>query len=346
MIRYHSILRKMRKGKIKDSMHQKWLNAPLWLILVSIFALYHTSRFLSFAFYATPNNILLQHRWEAEEEAAVGPSDMTPRQLRTTTDTGVAVYDPALKEVVDVHGDSSTATVAAQATGYPLEVHQRFVGSLRHSGYRGHILLMTEANLPPEIERYFRYRNVSWSGTEMVDCDDTVQARILLKGTGMDDEQCVKEFPGFKGRWLRHHILRNMLRSCETCTGPVLYGDIRDMMFQRDPFGPDSKPVAGLQVFEEGLADGDNGRTTFGLAAKPMLECIRVTYDEREVNAGGVIGTRAAMLKFWVRKSSETSSVIGNWKLSSAYIASFLSVYIPGGHVCRASSLGEDRVYI
>jgi len=40
--------------------------------------------------------------------------------------------------------DSSDATVMGMAEGYDLEVHRRFVGSLRKSGFKGTIMLATE----------------------------------------------------------------------------------------------------------------------------------------------------------------------------------------------------------
>jgi hypothetical protein len=61
--------------------------------------------------------------------------------VRRTTDTGVDVSDPELFEEVDLHGDSSTATVMGMASGYELPDYQRFIGSLRKSGFKGNIIL-------------------------------------------------------------------------------------------------------------------------------------------------------------------------------------------------------------
>ncbi|KAG7358949.1 hypothetical protein IV203_015538 [Nitzschia inconspicua] len=48
--------------------------------------------------------------------------------------------------------NSSTATVMAMATGYRLDAYKRFVGSLRKSGYQGHIILAVSPKLEPETE--------------------------------------------------------------------------------------------------------------------------------------------------------------------------------------------------
>jgi hypothetical protein len=60
---------------------------------------------------------------------------------RKTTDTGIDVSDPELYEEVDLNGDSSTATVMGMASGYGLSTYEQFVGTLRKSGYSGHIIL-------------------------------------------------------------------------------------------------------------------------------------------------------------------------------------------------------------
>lgn len=83
-------------------------------------------------------------------------------QPQNTTETGIDLTDPKLYETVDLQGDSSTATVISMATGYDLEVYGRFVGSLRKSGFKGHIILAVELYISPEVEQYFKYRNVTF----------------------------------------------------------------------------------------------------------------------------------------------------------------------------------------
>ena len=145
--------------------------------------------------------------------------------------TAVDVSDPELYEAVDLKGDSTTATVIGMGTNYPLEVHQRFVGSLRMSGYKGNILLLVESTISPEIKEYFEARNVTYKAVEMLNstsCAD--QRRGLI--SDISNEQCLKAYPELKARWGRYPLLRDFLQSCETCTGPVLYVDVRDTFFQ------------------------------------------------------------------------------------------------------------------
>jgi len=101
-----------------------------------------------------------KEQYEAQESPS-DPSDSLPTSSRKVTDTGITLTDPELYESVDLNGDSSTATVISMATGYDLDTYELFVGSLRKSGYRGMIMLAVDVHTPPEVLKYFEYRNVT-----------------------------------------------------------------------------------------------------------------------------------------------------------------------------------------
>ena len=220
---------------------------------------------------------------EAENKLAVTVSsavqEVSPTLLRTHTDADVDVSDPALYEAVDLNGDSSTATVMGMATGYPLSVYKRFVGSLRKSGFRGNIILGVAPDVPNSVLDYFRSRDVEWRVLKWVNCtyrtDDADQGDIFKK------THCSHPYPDIKIRWSRFPLQRDWLERCERCTGPVLIMDVRDSYFQLDPFGPGSGPITGLQVFEE-----HPSQTTGHWLVKPIVEkCKNVSFIKPMVSA-------------------------------------------------------------
>jgi len=213
---------------------------------------------------------------------------------RNDTDTRINVTAPELYATVDVSGDSSTASVIAMGTGYEITVYQRFVGSLRKSGYRGHILLLVDDTITPETKRYFAYRNVTYRVVEMINSTQCISNRTKDLLSAIHDEKCVKEYPDLKARWARYPILRDMLQKCKECSGPVLYVDVRDTFFQRDPFGSGSPPIKGLHVYQE----HKNHSTTHWFVSRPLQQCKGIRYNERNLCSGSTVGTKPAMLSY------------------------------------------------
>jgi len=238
----------------------------------------------------------LSHTSFPSKSSAKPAPQEPPTVPRTATDAGVDLTDAELYATVDLGGDSSTATVMGMGTGYSLEVYERWIGSLRKSGFRGHILMLVGADdLLPEVQRYFQYRNVTWRTVELLDpsqCANQARGKGLI--SDISNEACVKAYPELKARWARYPLLRDFLRDCDACTGPVLYIDVRDAFFQSDPFGEGSPPVTGLQVYHEDV----NHRTTHWFVADPLRQCKGVEFDEPNLCSGSTVGTRAAMLRY------------------------------------------------
>jgi hypothetical protein len=207
------------------------------------------------------------------------------------TEAGIDISDPQLCNEVDLSGDSSTATVMGMATGLSLESYQSFVGTLRKSGFKGHIILGVAPDVPNNILRYLAYRNVTVKKLIWVSCTYESDEK---GGAIFKDTTCAAPYPDIKIRWSRFPLARDWLQECETCTGPVLVMDVRDSFFQLDPFGPGSPVVRGLQVFEE-----DPSQTTqHWLAHGPILGCKGVEFNETMLCSGTTVGTRVAMLKY------------------------------------------------
>lgn len=228
--------------------------------------------------------------------------------VRMFTDAGVDVSDPELWDGEDLHGDSSTATVMGMATGYDLSVYKRFVGSLRKTGYKGHIILGVSPDVHATILEYFLHRNVTVKFIRSGEC--TYKKPASEKDDIFKKTICDANYPDIKVRWSRFPLQADWLRECKTCTGPVLTMDVRDSIFQQDPFGPGSGVIKGLQVFEE-----DPSQTTLHWLTKwPISECKGLTIEKTMLCSGTTVGTRKAILKYFEAMHAEMKVWISDEK--------------------------------
>jgi hypothetical protein len=232
------------------------------------------------------------------------PDPSPIERLQKITTTGIrldddALYEPATTTHLDNNSGNNnnsstttTATVMAVATGYDLRVYQRFVGSLRKTGYQGHIILGVSPNVSPPIIRYLRSRNVTIHKLQWVNCTYSI-FNEAKKADILERSHCAHPYPDIKVRWSRFPMARDWLLACPTCTGPVLFTDARDTVFQRDPFT--DQVVTGLFVFQEHV----NMTTDNWLTQWPIQQCKDVDYSGRPMLCSGTtVGTRAAMIKY------------------------------------------------
>jgi hypothetical protein len=210
-----------------------------------------------------------------------------PQPLATHTFNNLVEYDN------DISDRSSSASVIALATGYDLRTYQRFVGSMRRSGYTGHILLGLAPHTSPDILHYLHSRNVTIHVLSWVNCTYTRDASVsedIFQKT-----KCASPYPDIKIRWSRYPLARDWLRACSTCTGPVLITDARDVVFQRNPFGPGSPTVDSLQVFEEHATMTTNN----WLTRRPIRLCKNIILPRQPMLCSGTtIGPRPVMLEY------------------------------------------------
>jgi len=208
--------------------------------------------------------------------------------------------------------DSSDTTVMAMASGYDLETNKMFVGSLRKSGYKGHIILAVKPDIDPEVKTYLEENNVTIKFIKQMECTYTKEQKQDVgeneMNEGMDFDSALKEaltclypYPELKQRWSRFPLLRDYLLECKSCTGPVLVTDFRDAYFQRDPFGDNGHDIVGLEVFEEYHAQ----RTSHWLVDGPVRNCkgdketdTFLGENHRMLCSGTTIGTREATLDY------------------------------------------------
>ncbi|CAB9496785.1 expressed unknown protein [Seminavis robusta] len=195
---------------------------------------------------------------------------------------------------------SRHATVMGMATNYDVGAFRRFVGSLRRSGYLGHIILAISPNPQRGVVEYLTSHNVTMKRLTLVNCSTDILSMGGETPSKMDSHAvevmtCADPYPDLKLRWGRFALLRDYLLDCRECTGPVLVADVRDTYFQRDPFGPEAPHVQGLQVFEEHRTM----RTTHWLVKGPVERCKAISiFDKPMLCSGTTVGTRDAMLRY------------------------------------------------
>lgn len=204
-------------------------------------------------------------------------------------------YPQENEEEEGVMNDSLTATVMGMATGYSTGVYKKFVGSLRNSGFKGNIILVVSESPGAQVEQYLTKKGVTMKRLKKVPCTHKIMEEGSIKnGHHKEIATCVHPYPHLKVRWGRFPLLRDYLKECEECTGPVLISDVRDTFFQRDPFGDGAPKVTGLQVFEEYKFQ----KTTHWLVKEPVSKCKGLDIDEIMLCSGTTIGTREAMIEY------------------------------------------------
>jgi hypothetical protein len=194
---------------------------------------------------------------------------------------------------------SEHATVMGMATNYHVGEFRNFVGSLRKSGFLGNIILAISPDPKPGVVEYLTRNNVTMKRLTMVDCKTDIMGVDASKKADLNEHDievmtCADPYPDLKVRWGRFALLRDYLFLCKECTGPVLVADVRDTVFQRDPFGPEAPPVTGLQVFEEHRTI----RTTHWIVKFPIEKCKDISFNQPMLCSGTTIGTRIAMLRY------------------------------------------------
>ncbi|KAL3763446.1 hypothetical protein ACHAW5_010236 [Stephanodiscus triporus] len=158
---------------------------------------------------------------------------------------------------------SSHSAVLAMATNLNLNDYQIFVGSLRATGYDGHIILGIRPDTSSDIIEYLEMQNVTMYRFYKADkCTYDGYLNNEGKPLDMTNWQCPKEYPDYKITHARFVLYKDWLVGCEGCTDGIMLTDARDSFFQADPFQTAVK--LGLQypilVFEE-IVDCPTGLT-------------------------------------------------------------------------------------
>jgi len=131
---------------------------------------------------------------------------------------------------------SKNSAVLAVASGLGIGDYQRFVGSLRATGYTGHILLGISIHASSEILDYLKKNDVTTYVIEPAD-QCTHHGSIGSDGKPLDTNNshewhCPKNYPDYKITWARFFMYQDWLNECSSCTDGIMLTDARDAYFQ------------------------------------------------------------------------------------------------------------------
>lgn len=131
---------------------------------------------------------------------------------------------------------SKNSAVLALASGLNLDDYMRFVGSLRATGYSGHILLGISKLATTEILVYLKQNGVTTHFIESAE-QCTHHGAIGSDGKPLDTNNshewhCPKNYPDYKISWARFFMYKDWLNDCPLCTDGIMLTDARDAFFQ------------------------------------------------------------------------------------------------------------------
>jgi len=138
--------------------------------------------------------------------------------------------------------DTKDSVVVGMGFNLPKIVYQRFVGSLRNSGFVGNIIIGVGPRISKEAVDYLKSQNVTIKTMRVVKC--TYKSKI-------PKNICFHPHHDVKRDWSRFAHARDWLLNCTECKGPVLFTDIHDTFFQKNPFSTGMHVIDRLLLFEE-----------------------------------------------------------------------------------------------
>mmetsp|Transcript_1808 Transcript_1808/g.6465 ORF Transcript_1808/g.6465 Transcript_1808/m.6465 type:complete len:692 (-) Transcript_1808:92-2167(-) len=128
-----------------------------------------------------------------------------------------------------------------------------FAGSLRSTGYDGHIILGTRRDLSPREIKFFAAHHVTTVAVDLAECEGSAAPPNVAQSGLLS---CAKNYADLKIEWARHSMVLDWLVAMrplagQSVNGWVLVCDVRDVFFQRPPFYnmPSSGP--NLYLVEE-----------------------------------------------------------------------------------------------
>ena len=122
-----------------------------------------------------------------------------------------------------------------------MRAFRRIVGSLRHFGYNGHIILGVSPEITAEELNYLKEHQVTLYAVHISPCAGA--GNVTEKG-GLVRGSCSADIPDLKLEWGRFEMARRWLLACTGCTGWNMVMDTRDIFFQDHPV---SASVISLQ---------------------------------------------------------------------------------------------------
>jgi hypothetical protein len=163
------------------------------------------------------------------------PDYHQPRDILTTSLPNPPFPTNNLMNKADVKGKNAIIGLALYRNF--LSGFYRLVGSLRHHGYEGHIILGVNPQLPLEELEFLKRNEVTLYSVTTSECDSSALNSRVEKG--IIRGRCSKDIQNLKLEWGRYEMARRWLTECEECSGWSMIVDTRDIFFQADPVSCD-----------------------------------------------------------------------------------------------------------
>ena len=240
---------------------------------------------------------------------------------------------------------SKNSAVLAMATNMDIDGYQRFVGSLRATGFSGTIILGISDNASDEIRTYLSSQQVIMKDYVVDKC--TYSGQVGNEGKPIDMEsppsahpwKCPKSYPDYKQTHARFVLYKDwIMNDCAQCTDGIMLTDARDAFYQADPFVMANMlgTTHPIMVFEEiktcpehppftekgcdEILDNTHWLTDF-----PVKNCRNYTVGKTPMLcSGSTMGTREGILSYLTAMRAE----MDYWKTKEE---------------CRIDIIGDDQ---
>jgi len=252
--------------------------------------------------------------------------------------TGVT-HDPALDSpaIAQAHGEPAPglmhrARPAANEgmvmglAAYPNDIMgklERFVGTLRFTGYAGHIVLGVHPKISRREQRYLQAMNVTYYASDSGPCTSPLPSKggdggggggagLGGSGTNYIRGTCSKHYDRLVFEWARYEMALGWIKACPECTGWMLVCDVKDTAFQRPPFadlGPSEgeKVTPDLLVFEEAYPPPMGFDNNHWFAWGSVRNCFGKEHEQEMMRdyrnkpvlcSGSTVGTREGLSRY------------------------------------------------
>lgn len=193
--------------------------------------------------------------------------------------------------------DSSKCAVTGIGVGYGLGEYKPFVGSLRSTGYKGHIILGIAEDAPSNVIDYLTNQNVTIKKLKILPPNECTHYNITTANRGIYyNSKCFEDYPDYKITWGRFAVTKDWITDCEDCTDGIMLTDVRDAYFQSDPFIYKKELQKPLMVFEELYPNLTN---THWLTDGPVRNCKDITIGATPMLcSGSTMGSREGILNY------------------------------------------------
>ena len=187
--------------------------------------------------------------------------------------------------------DDTAATVVGMTYSSDIKLYQRFIGSLRATGFGGQIILGIEETLStthPDIISYLQGKNVTLQYLHPIECTFST-AKSLQK--------CYKPYPHIKREWARFPLARDWLSACTTCNGPVIFAFPEQTFFQKNPFGIGMPVVKRLHLYEQ-HPSVDVSKTSAGILMKACVDIDlqkEMEEGDPDIDSRGILSAATAL---------------------------------------------------